>query len=45
MKSFVVGFAEDMIGFKRMDWGLARRGRCDADVDEDPEASALSGLE
>jgi hypothetical protein len=41
----VVGFAEDMIGFRRMDGGLAKRGRCDVDVDEDPEASALSGLE
>jgi len=41
----VVGFAEEMIGFKSIDGGLARRGRCDVDVDEDPEASALSGLE
>jgi hypothetical protein len=41
----VVGFAEDMIGFKRMDGGLARRGRWDVDVDEDSEVSALSGLE
>jgi len=41
----VVGFAEDMIGFRRMDGGLARRGRCDVDVDEDPEVSTLSGLE
>jgi hypothetical protein len=34
-----------MIGFRRMDGGLAKRGRCDVDVDEDSEVSALSGLE
>jgi hypothetical protein len=41
----VVGFAEEMIGFKRMDGGLARRGRCDVDVEDDPEVFALSGLD
>jgi hypothetical protein len=41
----VVGFAEDMIGFRSIDGGLARRGRCDVDVEDDPKVSALSGLE
>jgi len=41
----VVGFADEMIGFRSIDGGLARRGRCDVDVDKDPEVSALSGLE